>query len=100
VRQVHKCFSQKKVLAYTTIATLLQRLYDKGFVTRTRTRLGFTYRPKCSKQNYTTNLAQSFLQRFITAFGDVALVSFAESIGHLPKAERDRLIKLLNRHGK
>jgi len=87
-------------LAYTTVATILQRLHDKGFLTRKEDKSGYVYSPKLSKESYSRNIAQSFLKRFINSFGDIAIASFAESIDKLPAKKREYFLKLLEEHGK
>lgn len=90
----------KRDLAYTTVATLLQRLHAKGFVTRRETRNGFIYLAKFSKESYSKNVAQNFLKKFIHSFGDTGIASFAESIDTLPQQKRDYFLKLLNDYDK
>lgn len=97
VREVLAKISRKKPLAYTTVATILQRLYDKGLVSRKRGPV-ILYQPLVSKARYGHNVARSFVRRFFNSFGDVAIASFAESIGKLPRAKKDYLLKLLETH--
>ncbi|OGE17965.1 hypothetical protein A2769_02010 [Candidatus Daviesbacteria bacterium RIFCSPHIGHO2_01_FULL_37_27] len=87
-------------LAYTTVATVLQRLYDKGLVKRTEDKSGHIYSPKLSKESYSKNIAQSFLKKFIDSFGDTAIASFADSIDKLPAKKKDYFLKLLDDHDK
>lgn len=87
-------------LAYTTIATILKRLYDKGLLKRAEDKLGYTYSPKLSKERYSRNIAQSFLKKFIDSFGDTAIASFAESIDKLPDQKRKYFLELLEQHDK
>ena len=89
-----------RTLAYTTVATILQRLYDKGLVKKTEDKSGHIYSPKLSKESYSKNIAQSFLKKFINSFGDTAIASFAESIDKLPAKKREYFLKLLEEYGK
>src|SRR3989344_8977007 len=89
-----------RTLAYTTVATVLQRLYDKGLVKRTENKSGHIYSPKLSKESYSKNIAQSFLKKFIDSFGDTAIASFADSIDKLPAKKKDYFLKLLDDHDK
>ena len=98
VRDVLERINKKKKLAYTTIATILQRLYDKGLVTRTNNEVVFYYSPKLSKENYSKNMARSFIAKFFNSFGDTAISSFAESIEELPKNKKEYFLKLLTKH--
>ena len=98
VKEVLERINQNKQLAYTTIATILQRLYEKGLVTRKGQGVAYFYSPKLSKKSYSKNLAQSFLNKFFSSYGDVAITSFAESIEKLPKKKKEYLLELLKNH--
>ena len=91
---------QNKKYAYTTIATILTRLYEKGIVTKKEGKEGYMYSPKVSKEFYSRNIAQSFLKNFISSFGDIAIASFAESIDKLPEQKRKYFIGLLEEYDK
>lgn len=94
VRDVMAKLSHTK-LAYTTVATILQRLYKKGIVGRKEHGLSFVYIPKVTKETYAKKLAQIFVKNFYSAFNDTAIVSFAESIETLPKEKKSYFLKLL-----
>jgi BlaI family penicillinase repressor len=100
VRDIAERIKSEQKLAYTTVATLLQRLYDKGFVARVEEGIGYMYTPKLSKEVYTKNMASSFLTRFIGSFGDIGIASFAESIEKLPEEKRAYFLKLLDEYDK
>lgn len=89
-----------KKLAYTTVATILQRLHDKGLLNRKENKSGYVYSPKLSKESYSKNIAQSFLKKFIGSYGNTAIASFAESVDRLPEKKRQYFLKLLEKHDK
>ena len=99
-RDILTKLEKDKKLAYTTVATVLQRLYEKGLVKRSEDKSGYLYSPKLSKESYSKNIAQSFLKKFIHSFGDVAIASFAESVDKLPQKKREYFIKILDDHDK
>lgn len=94
VREAHQKLSK---LAYTTVATILQRLYIKGLVERNKQNKAYVYSPKLSKEFYSKRLAKNFLDRFFSSFGNTAIASFAESVDQLPKEKRDYFLKLLKK---
>lgn len=98
IRDVLKILEPEKKLAYTTVATVLQRLCDKGLLKRKEGKIGYIYSPKLSKESYSKNIAQSFLKNFIDSFGDTAIASFADSIEKLPDEKRKYFIQLLEEH--
>lgn len=95
VRQVQKQLTRP--LAYTTVATLLERLYKKSLVSRQKTNSYLQYSPKITRANYSTNLIQSFFRQILNNFGDTAITSFADSIDKLPPNKRRQLLKLLEK---
>ncbi len=100
VRDILERVNKNKQLAYTTIATILQRLYQKDLVIRKGEGIAYIYSPKLSKERYSKNLAQSFISKFFNSFGDVGLASFAQSIDKLPKKKREYLLDLLEKYDK
>lgn len=99
-RDVLTKLKKNRKLAYTTVATILQRLFEKGLLKRTEDKSGYIYSPKLSKESFSRNIAQSFLKKFINSFGDTAIASFADSIEKLPSKKRQYFLKLLEEHDK
>ncbi len=82
--------SQGTRVAYTTVATILSRLYDKGLVRRRREtcRGGerYVYRPAEVEQKYLINL----LKGVVAMFGPSGVVHLNEEIAKLnPSEERE-----------
>lgn len=100
VRDVIKAREGQKNLAYTTIATIIDRLYSKSIVKRVQKGKQYVYIPLISKEEFGKNVAATFIQRFMKNFGDVAIASFAESIDELPEKKRDSLIDRIKQHEK
>ena len=99
-RDVLTKLPSEKTHAYTTIATIVQRLYEKGLLKREKHHSGFIYSPKITREEYTKDVAQSFLSNFINNFGDIAIASFADSVDALPSKKRQYFLKLLEEHDK
>lgn len=97
IREVVEKLNLEKKLAYTTVATLLQRLFEKGLVSRINHGAVLSYTSKVSKEMYGKKMARSFIQTFMSSFGEAAIVSFAESIEKLPKDKKDYLLQLLEK---
>jgi predicted transcriptional regulator len=100
VRDVIKARAGQKNLAYTTIATIVDRLYSKSIVKRVQKGKQYVYIPLISKEEFGKNVAATFIQRFMKNFGDVAIASFAESIDELPDKKRASLIDRIKQHEK
>jgi len=90
-RDVRKALDQRGThVAYTTVATILSRLYDKGLVRRRREtcRGGerYVYRTADVEQKYLINL----LRGVVAMFGPAGVVHLNEEIAKLkPSEERD-----------
>lgn len=96
VREVHQKLKSDK-LAYTTVATIVQRLYKKGLVEKKEQGKAFIFSPKLSKESYSKKLAKRFMHGFFDSFGNTAITAFAESVDQLPKERRNYLLKLLKK---
>ena len=80
VRDVHKILKQDKKLAYTTVSTTLERLFDKGYLTRGRqTGLGGT-RYVYKMKNVEGKLAKMFVDEFMSMFGKTGVSSLHEEL--------------------
>ena len=77
-------------IAYTTVMTLLSRLFDKGLVGRRRQGRGYAYRPKVSQSQYQARMMSTALRRDV----DVPEVLF-HFIGDLTPKEQATLLGLL-----
>ena len=99
-RDILIILKKNRNLAYTTVATILQRLYDKGLLKRIENKSGYIYSPKVTKESYSKNIAQTFLKKFISSFGNTAIASFAESIDKLPEKKRKYFVKMLEEYDK
>lgn len=86
---------KERRIAYTTIATILQRLYDKGLVQRHKKDGCYQYEAKVEKEHFIQHISSSFLNRLMGSFGDTALASFARSIDTLPPEKRKLLLQQL-----
>ena len=96
IREVVDETNKTKSLAYTTIATILERLHEKGFVEKDTSAFTVVFNPKHTKTEFSQKMARSLLDKFFGTFGDAALASFAQSIESLPKEKKEYFLKLLH----
>src|SRR5438876_310210 len=52
-------------VAYTTVMTMMVRLYERGLLTREQDGRGFRYRPTKSRDEYVSELAETLLARLV-----------------------------------
>jgi len=72
--------SAEAALAYTTVMTVLSRLYGKGFVVRDRRGRGFEYTPRFSEPGLIAHLSARDVQGLLDRYGEVALAQFAVAV--------------------
>jgi predicted transcriptional regulator len=89
-REVHTAFAAERGLAYTTVMTILVRLWQKGVLEREPRARSYAYRPVESRDARVANRMRELLD----GAGDrgAALAGFVES---LPTDELDDLRRLL-----
>lgn len=94
-REVHLRLCRQRPLAYTTVTTILVRLWRKGLLVRERSGRAFTYVPVETREER----AASRMRELLAASGDrgTALSRFVES---LPDAELSELRRVLRRSGR
>ncbi len=95
-RDVRRALEGRGVrVAYTTVATILSRLHEKGLVRRRREtcRGGerFVYRPAPVEQKYLKNL----LRGVVAMFGPAGVVHLNEEIAKLHPSEEQELRRRL-----
>ena len=88
VRQVAEALDAD--IAYTTVMTLLSRLYDKGLVGRRQQGRGYAYRPKVSQSQYQARMMSAALRRDV----DIPEV-LLHFVGDLTVNEQATLLRLL-----
>lgn len=67
-------------LAYTTVMTVLSRLYDKGLLVRERRGRGYEYAPRFSEAGLVAHLSEREVQGLLDRYGEVALAQFAAAV--------------------
>lgn len=92
VRQVLEDLQRERVLAYTTVMTVLDNLHRKGFVTREKAGRAFRYTPTRSREQHTATV----MNEALATSGDrrdAALLHFVEQ---MPAGDVARLRAALN----
>lgn len=81
-------------LAYTTVATLVRILWEKGFVETTNEERPFRYQPVRSFEDVSSSLVNNLLQRVFGGSREKLLVSLLGQ-ERLTKAERETLRQII-----
>jgi predicted transcriptional regulator len=81
-------------LAYTTVMTILVRLVEKGYVSRTATGRTYTYQAAMDEPTLAATVGRRELNRLIDRYGASSLARFAEDLGTSGSPLADRLRRL------
>lgn len=77
VRTVLKQIQKKKEVAYTTIMTIMSRLYEKGLLNRRADANGaYLYFPSETKEDFFSRVSGNLINKMLKDFGDVAVAQF------------------------
>ena len=79
VKDVCENMSQKRVIAYTTILTLMGILEEKGALIHSRSGRAYVYKPLLTRQQATRNQVQDVLTRFFDGSAEKLIASVLEN---------------------
>jgi predicted transcriptional regulator len=88
VRDVLEQLTAQRHLAYTTVMTVMNRLVDKGLLTRTLSDRAGVYQAALTRDEFVQRQAALRVQALLTDFGEVAVAQF---LAVLETADADRL---------
>lgn len=91
VREVVTELNERHKLAYTTVLTLVSRLYARGLLAREPEGRGFRYRAAKSREEFLGELSDELIDRLIADFGEVAVARLGERLEGLDRARLRRL---------
>ena len=100
VRQVMQEIGVERKVAYTTVSTVLDRLYRKGLVKRVKTsgrggtRYLYSY---AATPNVRTSLVQRALTQLVSAFGPSIVPTIYDSLDQISKEKTGKLKRKINR---
>lgn len=95
VADVHKVLRKKRMIAYTTVQTVMTRLTDKGLLKRTNTYKAHLFKPAYSKDTFLTRISRQIIKNLVTSFGDSAVAHFAQELENLPPDKKQQLLKII-----
>ncbi|MBI5023005.1 MAG: BlaI/MecI/CopY family transcriptional regulator [Candidatus Magasanikbacteria bacterium] len=88
VRDVLKKIGKKKKLAYTTVMTVMSRLFAKGFLKRKLDQKGaYLYTPCQNKESFLASASKKVVNDLLKEYGDMAVAQFIDAVesGNLKK---------------
>lgn len=91
VREVADELNERRALAYTTVLTLVSRLWSRGLLTREPEGRGFRYRAAKTRDEFLADLSDELIDRLFTDFGAIGVARVGERLSELTERERRRL---------
>lgn len=93
VRDVHDALSRHRVLAYTTVMTMMGILEEKGFLKKTVGERAHVYRPARPRHQVLGAMVRDFVDRVFDGASDALLVQLAKD--NQLSAKQRRIVKRL-----
>lgn len=91
VREVVEELNRRPPLAYTTVLTLVSRLFARGLLVREPEGRGFRYRPAKTREELLGDLSDELIDRLFTDFGAIAVTRLGERLAALDEPGKERL---------
>lgn len=91
VRDVVVALGAKRQFAYTTVLTVVTRLWRRGLLAREREGRGFRYRAASSREEFLGELSDALLDRLFDDFGEIAVARLGVRLETLSPDQRRRL---------
>ena len=98
VRQVFEGVGRRRKLAYTTVMTVMNRLWRKKLLQRTRSGRAFAYRATHSREEYAAHLVREVLDGAHDRRS--VLLGFVRAVDEKDLAELERLVRQAQRERK
>ncbi len=93
VREVADELNKKRSLAYTTVLTLVSRLWSRGLLKREPEGRGFRYWAAKSRDDFLAELSDELIDRLFADFGAIGVARVGERLSELSTQEKQRLTR-------
>lgn len=84
----------RRAHAYTTVMTILGRLYERGLLDRTKVGRGYVYRPRADESHLLAEMGERAVDQLVERYGTAALRRFAQHLADLDPSLRAQLLEL------
>ncbi|HWO71091.1 MAG TPA: BlaI/MecI/CopY family transcriptional regulator [Actinomycetota bacterium] len=91
VREVHGAVGSGRGLAYTTVMTVMDRLWRKGLLQRRRIGRAYLYEPRITREEHAAQLVRKVLAGVKDRRS--VLLGFVRSVDDVDLAELERLVR-------
>jgi len=81
----------KRDCAYTTVMTVMQRLFDKGVLRRQLVDNAYQYSPAIPKEKFVQQAVRNSVDQLIDGYGAVALAHFVDALDDVDPKRLEKL---------
>lgn len=96
-REIFSELKRSRPIALTTVLTVLERLVNKGFVTKTKGESVFLYRPAFTKDGFAREVSHGVLKNIFEISASGACASFVDALADVDPQELERLSALIEK---
>ena len=96
VRDVTENLQKKRKIAYTTVMTIMGRLFEKGLLTRKLIGVSYLYQPKLNREKFVAKTVHNIFATAVSHLGEEVVTYFAKEIHRLHPKKRQKLLKILD----
>ena len=97
VSDIHAALPQTNAVAYTTVKTTMERLADKGILSRTRTGKAYAYKAVVSQADLERRIVTGTLDHLVAQFPDAVASFFVRADDNISDAQLALLREAIER---
>ncbi len=98
VRDVYTEIRKKRSIAYTTVMTVMFRLYKKGLLKRRKKNNAHVYTAVTDRETFYKQTSEDFVKGYMQQFGEVAIASFIDALDEMDPEKLNTLQQELDKH--
>jgi BlaI family transcriptional regulator, penicillinase repressor len=99
-RDVEDAVGPARGVQYITLVTVLNNLWRKGLLKRSRSGRAFVYRPRLRREDFLRQVSRDVFLGVVELAPEAAVSSFIDILSELEPSELVRLKQMLNEHMK
>ena len=94
VRDVYEALRLRRIIAYTTVMTMMKILEEKGYLKKARVERAYVYKPSRPRQQVVGAMVKDFIDRVFDGAASGLLVHLAKD-SRLSSEERDQIRRVI-----
>jgi BlaI family penicillinase repressor len=94
VRDVYEALRVRRIIAYTTVMTMMKILEEKGYLKKARVERAYVYKPSRPRQQVVGAMEKDFIDRVLDGAASGLLVHLAKD-SRLTSDERDQIRRVI-----